>query len=387
MGEIDGFRAACRSWLAENCPPEMRGEMGEDDHCFGGRAWRFKNEAQRIWLERMAAKGWTAPEWPADYGGGGLSGDEAAVLREEMARIEAHPPLTSLGVWMLGPALLRFGTEAQKLRYLPGIARGEVWWCQGYSEPEAGSDLISLRTRAELVGDEFVVNGQKIWTSYGHLADAVFCLVRTELDKPRHDGISFLLIDMRSPGVTASPLKLISGVEHFAQVFFDDVRVPAENLVGVRGRGWDVAKYLLLFERQMIGGMRAGDATGLAEFALKHLDRDALRAEPVLRARIAALDLELSAFESLVERYVTEATAGVVLGAKTSMLKYFGTELNVKRHAMMLSILGAAGLDLDGPESKTAVDWLGSLANRIGGGTSEIQLNVVAKRVLGLPGG
>jgi acyl-CoA dehydrogenase len=387
MGEIDGFRAACRSWLAENCPPEMRGEMGEDDHCFGGRAWRFKNEAQRIWLERMAAKGWTAPEWPADYGGGGLSGEEAAILREEMARIEAHPPLTSLGVWMLGPALLRFGTEAQKLRYLPGIARGEVWWCQGYSEPEAGSDLISLRTRAELVGDEFVVNGQKIWTSYGHLADAVFCLVRTEPDKPRHDGISFLLIDMRSPGVTASPLKLISGVEHFAQVFFDDVRVPAENLVGVRGRGWDVAKYLLLFERQMIGGMRAGDATGLAEFALKHLDRDALRAEPVLRAWIAALDLELAAFESLVERYGTEATAGVVLGAKTSMLKYFGTELNVKRHAMMLSILGAAGLDLDGPESKTAVDWLGSLANRIGGGTSEIQLNVVAKRVLGLPGG
>ncbi len=386
MSGDDTFRSEVRAWLEENCPPEMRGPMGEHDHCFGGRNWRFKNEAQRLWLERMAARGWTAPEWPREYGGGGLSGNEAAILRKEMARIAAHPPLTSLGIWMLGPALLRFGTEAQKTRYLPQIVRGEIRWCQGYSEPNAGSDLVSLQTRAELAGDEYIVTGQKIWTSYGHLSDCIFCLVRTDPDKSRHDGISFLLIDMRSPGVVASPLKLLSGSEHFSQVFLDDVRVPKENLVGIQGRGWDVAKYLLQFERQMIGGMSVGETIPLSAFALKHLGQARLRAEPLLRARIAEFDLEMAAFQTLVERYGEEAAAGISHGAKSSMLKYFGTELNVKRHELMLSILGSGGLDLDGDDAKTALDWLGSLANRIGGGTSEIQLNVVAKRVLELPG-
>lgn len=386
MSDLNSFRGEVRGWLAENCPPEKRGPMREDDHCFGGRNWQFKNEAQRVWLDRMARRGWTAPEWPTGYGGGGLSGAEAAILREEMTRIEAHPPLTSLGIWMLGPALLRFGAEEQKRKYLPGIVRGEIWWAQGYSEPNAGSDLVSLQTRAELVGDEFIVNGQKIWTSYGHKADCLFGLVRTEPDRPRHEGLSFLLIDLRTPGVAASPLRLISGSEHFSQIFFDDVHVPKENLVGTRGRGWDVAKYLLLFERQMIGGMKAGETIRLSEFALKHLGQEALRAEPLLRARVAEFDLEMAAFETLVERYGEEATAGVALGAKSSMLKYFGTELNVKRHELMLSILGTAGLNLDGGDAKTALDWLGALANRIGGGTSEIQLNVVAKRVLELPG-
>jgi acyl-CoA dehydrogenase len=387
MTDTDSFRMDVRAWLAENCPPEKRGQMAEDDHCFGGRNWVFKNEAQRLWLERMAARGWTAPQWPTEYGGGGLSGGEAAILKEEMEWIEAHAPLTSLGVWMLGPALLRFGTEAQKREYLPPIVRGEIWWAQGYSEPNAGSDLASLQTTAEAAGDEFVVNGQKIWTSYGHKADCIFALVRTEPDKPKHEGISFLLIDMTTPGIKAAPLRLISGNEHFSQVFFDDVHVPAQNLVGMRGRGWDVAKYLMLFERQMIGGMRMGGSVRLSDFALKHLGKDGLAAEPLLRARIAEFDLEMAAFETLLERYAEEAAAGAPPGAKSSMLKYFATEMSVKRHELMLSALGTAGLDLDGLEAKTTTDWLGSLANRIGGGTSEIQLNVVAKRVLELPGG
>jgi len=387
MTDTDTFRGQVRAWLAENCPAEKRGQMAEDDHCFGGRNWVFKNEAQRLWLERMAARGWTAPQWPKEYGGGGLSGAEAAILREEMEAIQAHPPLTSLGIWMLGPALLRFGTEEQKRKYLPPIVRGEIWWAQGYSEPNAGSDLASLQTKAELNGDEFIVNGAKIWTSYGHKADCIFALTRTEPDKPKHEGITFLLIDMATPGVKASPLRLISGNEHFSQVFFDDVHVPAENLVGTRGKGWDVAKYLMLFERQMIGSMRMGDSVRLSDFALKHLGKDALTAEPLLRARIAEFDLEMAAFETLLERYGEEAQAGAGPGAKSSMLKYFATEMSVKRHELMLSVLGTAGLDLDGPDAKIATDWLGSLANRIGGGTSEIQLNVVAKRVLELPGG
>jgi len=267
-------------------------------------------------------------------------------------------------VMMFGPTLLEYGTEAQKQRHIPPIVRGELRWCQGYSEPGSGSDLASLQTKAELAGDEFIVNGAKIWTSYGHKADCIFALTRTEPDKPKHEGIGFLLIDMRTPGVQASPLRLISGNEHFSQVFFDDVHVPAANLVGTRGKGWDVAKYLMLFERQMIGAMRMGDSVRLSAFALQHLGKEALAAEPLLRARIAEFDLEMAAFETLLERYGEEAASGASPGAKSSMLKYFATEMSVKRHALMLSVLGTAGLDLDGPEAKTATDWLASLANR-----------------------
>jgi acyl-CoA dehydrogenase len=383
--EPDGFRTEVRAWLEANCPSEMRGPMHEDDQCYGGRNAQFKSDAQRLWLERMVARGWTAPEWPTDYGGGGLSPAQAAILAEEMERIEAKRPLTSLGVWMLGPALLKFGTDAQKRQHLPLIVRGEIWWCQGYSEPNAGSDLVSLQTRARLDGDEFIVTGQKIWTSFGHRADYIFCLVRTDPGRPRHDGISFLLIDMRSPGITASPLRLISGIDHFSQVFFDEVRVPRENLVGELNRGWDVAKYLLLFERQLIG---AGlpEQPRLMDFARAHLGPEALGAEPMLRARIAALDMELVAFEAMVERYRDEAEAGAPIGAASSMLKYFATDLNMKRQDMMMSVLGTAGLDRDAATADVSTEWLGWVANKIGGGSSEIQLSVVAKRVLGLPG-
>jgi acyl-CoA dehydrogenase len=382
---LNGFRAEVRAWLADNCPPEMRGPMHEEDQCYGGRNAVFKNEAQKLWLERMVARGWTAPEWPKDYGGGGLSPAEAAILAEEMERIEAKRPLTSLGVWMLGPALLKFGTEEQKRQHLPPITRGEIWWCQGYSEPNAGSDLVSLQTRARLEGDEFVVTGQKIWTSFGHRADYIFCLVRTNPDEPRHNGISFLLIDMRSPGITASPLRLISGIDHFSQVFFDEVRVPAANLVGTLNRGWDVAKYLLLFERQLIG---AGlpEQPSLMDFARTHLGPEALRAEPMLRAQIAALDMELTAYEALVERYRDEAEAGAPIGAAGSMLKYFVTDLYMRRQDLMMSILGTTGLDRDAATADVSTEWLGWVANKIGGGSSEVQLNVVAKRVLELPG-
>jgi acyl-CoA dehydrogenase len=300
-------------------------------------------------------------------------------------RIEAKRPLTSLGVWMLGPALLKFGTEEQKRQHLPPIARGEIWWCQGYSEPNAGSDLVSLQTRARLEGDEFVVTGQKIWTSFGHRADYIFCLVRTNPDEPRHNGISFLLIDMRSPGITASPLRLISGIDHFSQVFFDEVRVPAANLVGTLNRGWDVAKYLLLFERQMIG-TGLPEQPSLMEFAREHLGADALRAEPMLRAQVAALDMELTAYEALVERYRDEAEAGAPIGAAGSMLKYFVTDLYMRRQDLMMSLLGMAGLDRDAATADVSTEWLGWIANKIGGGSSEVQLNVVAKRVLELPG-
>ena len=386
MADLERFRVETRAWLEANCPPEKRGQMHEDDHFYGGRNARFKDEPQRLWFERMAERGWTAPDWPIEYGGGGLSPAEATVLAEELDRIEAHRPLTSLGVYMLGPALLKFGTEAQKRQHLPPIVRGEIWWCQGYSEPGAGSDLVSLQTLAVLDGNEFVVTGQKIWTSYGHRADWTFCLVRTDPERPRHGGISFLLIDMRSPGVSPSPLRLISGVEHFSQVFYDGVRVPRENLVGEINRGWDVAKYLLLFERALIGGIKLDEGLGLIDFAKLHLGSDGLAAEPMLRAELVALDMELAAYQAMVERYRDEAEAGAPLGAKSSMLKYFATDLFVKRQEMMLSVMGTAGLDREAESAEISTDWLNWIANKMGGGSSEVQLNVVAKRVLELPG-
>src|SRR5437899_2618497 len=239
MSDLEQFRGGVRNWLEENCPAEMRRpSLNEDDVCWGGRKPGFQSDAQRVWLERMGERGWTVPEWPKQYGGGGLSREEAKVLREEMARLHCRAALTSFGIWMLGPALLKYGSEAQKRKYLPEIARGEIRWCQGYSEPNAGSDLASLQTKAEDKADHFLVNGQKIWTSYADRADWIFCLVCTDFAAKKHEGISFLLFDMASPGVSTTPISLISGKSPFCQTFFPDVKVPKGTLVGERSKGW-----------------------------------------------------------------------------------------------------------------------------------------------------
>jgi alkylation response protein AidB-like acyl-CoA dehydrogenase len=259
MTDIERFRAETRAWLEANCPPEMRTPPeDEDDRCWGGRRWTFKSPAQKQWLEAMAGRGWTVPDWPVEYGGGGLDRQQVKVLREEMKALNCRTPLDSFGIWMLGPALLKYGNEAQKREHLPKIARGEIRWCQGYSEPNAGSDLASLRTRAEDHGDHFSVTGQKIWTSYANHADWIFCLVRTDSTSGKHRGISFLLFDMESPGVTTRPILLISGKSPFCETFFDNVRVEKRNLVGALNGGWDVAKYLLTHEREMIGAVADG---------------------------------------------------------------------------------------------------------------------------------
>ena len=391
--DLAEFRASTRDWLEANCPPEMRTPIARDaDVCWGGRNFKFASEAQRTWLERMGAKGWTVPEWPAAYGGGGLSKDEAKVLASEMRAIGARSPLSSFGIWMLGPALLKYGNEAQKREHLPSIARGEMRWCQGYSEPGAGSDLASLRTSAVLDGDHYVVNGQKVWTSYADKADWIFCLVRTDAAAPKHLGISFLLFDMASPGVTTSPIRLISGASPFCQTFFDDVRVPAENLVGTPGKGWDIAKYLLTHEREMIGAMdfSAGGRDSLSQIAVRTLGMDGDRlADPGLRHDIVRHEIDAWAFGLTMERVKDEAKAGQGVGALSSMLKYYGTELNKHRQELLMSVAGSDGLLWEGEalgEGDAARAWLRSRANSIEGGTSEINLNIIAKRVLQLPG-
>ena len=380
---LEAFRSDTRDWLEANCPSEMRQPIASDgDVVWGGRNAKLTGP-QRLWLDRMGARGWTVPEWPTAYGGGGLSVDEAKVLSSEMRRIKARSPLASFGIWMLGPALLKYGSEEQKLEHLPRIARGEIRWCQGYSEPGAGSDLAGLRTSALLDGDQYVVNGQKVWTSYADQADWIFCLVRTDPAAPKHLGISFLLFDMASPGVSTSPIKLISGYSPFCQTFFDDVRVPKGNLMGTAGKGWDIAKYLLTHEREMIGDLDDGRRS-LSQIAVKALGEAGVAP---LRTDIVRHEINALAFGLTMERVKDEAKAGQGVGALSSMLKYYGTELNKERQEILMSVAGSDGLAWAGEgEMDLSRRWLRSRANSIEGGTSEVQLNIIAKRVLQLPG-
>ena len=393
MSDLETFRAETRAWLEANCPPEVRGPVrSEDEAIWGGRNATFATPGHKLWLERMGERGWTAPEWPREYGGGGLSREEAKVLASELRRIQAQPALLSFGVWMLGPALLAFGTEDQNKRFLPEIVRGEIRWCQGYSEPGAGSDLAGLQTRAEDRGDHWIVNGQKIWTSYADKADWIFCLVRTDPEAPKHLGISFVLFDMKTPGVTTRPITLISGKSPFCETFFDDVRVEKENLVGTLNRGWDVAKYLLAHERTMIGAMGEDmNARPLGQVAADSLGTDEAGRldDPMLRARIAEMELDAAAFRLALERVGDKHKAGKAHPAEASMLKYYGSELNKRRHELLMAAGGFDALEWEGERSRegsAARSWLRTKANSIEGGTSEIQLNIIAKHLLRLPG-
>lgn len=390
-GELDVFRTETRAWLEANCPASMRTPLTGDETPWGGRKFKWKNPDSKLWLDRMAEKGWTAPMWPKAYGGGGLTAAEARVLEQELARIKARPALFSFGVWMLGPVLLEYANEEQKKEHLPKIVRGEIRWCQGYSEPGAGSDLAGLQTRCEDKGDHFLINGQKVWTSYADQADWIFCLVRTDTTK-KHEGISFVLFDMTTPGVEARPIKLISGESPFCETFFSDVKVPKAQMVGKLNGGWDIAKRLLQFERQNISAGGFGGAAGLEieEVALAHTGSDNGKiADADLRARISAHKMDAKAFSLTVRRVETEAKSGKGLGPAASILKYAAATLNQHKHELMLEAMGADGLGWDGEgfdpaNVRETRAWLRSKGNSIEGGTSEINLNVVAKRVLGL---
>jgi acyl-CoA dehydrogenase len=391
--ESENFRLEVRDWLEANCPETMRSPFrSEADACWGGRNCQFQSEDQRLWLERMAAKGWTAPSWPTEYGGGGLDREQAKILKEELARIHARPALVSFGVSMIGPALLKFGSEELKQQHLPPIVRGEIRWAQGYSEPNAGSDLASLQARAEDMGDHFILNGSKVWTSYGNLGDWMFCLVRTDTEAPKHQGISLVLFDMTTAGVSTRPIKLISGKSPFTETFFDNVRVEKNQVVGEINKGWTVAKYLLTHEREMIGGSgltRTGSAP-VSQTALKTIGTEnGILRNPMLRCDIARFEIDRKCLALTIERARDEVKAGVSLGAASSMFKYYGTELNMRRYELLMSIGGSSALDWEGGDSgdgQLPKAWLRTKGNSIEGGTSEIQLNIVAKHILGLPG-
>ncbi|MDD9720260.1 acyl-CoA dehydrogenase family protein [Sulfitobacter sp. PR48] len=383
----DAFREELRAWLEENCPQEMRdGKMTENGICWGGKNWQFTSDAQKQWLERCAARGYTVPTWPKDYGGAGLNRAQEKIFHQEMDRINARKPLQSFGIWMLGPALLHFGSHEQKLHYLPPIARGEIRWCQGYSEPGAGSDLANVQTKGEDRGDHWLVNGQKIWTSYADKADWIFALVRTDREAPKHKGISFLLMNMEDAGVETRPIQMISGISPFCETFFTDVKVPKDQIVGEENRGWDVAKYLLTHEREMISGGGAGLSGGGR--ALGAVINDTMEgiSDATLRADAMRCEIDSLAIGLTLERYKDQAEAGQGAGDASAMLKYMGTELNKRRHELMMTAGGSDALEWDGPLGNRAGDWLRTKANSIEGGTSEVMLSIVSRRVLGLPG-
>jgi hypothetical protein len=364
----------------------------------GERAWEFDRKspdpsvvkAAVDWHAALAERGWVAPHWPKEYGGGGMSSIEQFVLNQEMARAGA-PGVGGSGLAMLGPTIILHGTEEQKKHYLPPILNGEVTWAQGYSEPGAGSDLASLQTRATRDGDDFVINGQKIWTSGAHAADALFALVRTDPEAPKHRGISFLLIDdIHTPGINVRPLVDMGGRHYFNEVFFEDERVPAANLVGEENRGWYVAMTLLDFERSNIGG-----AVG-ARRTLRRL-MEVIRADPKLRARLAASPVRHEIAQRYIEtevmyqfslRIISMQNHGKLPNDEASMAKLYNSELSQRLAQTCMQAMGLLGnLVEGGDESSFARLYIGMVPATIRGGTSEVQRNVIATRGLGLPRG
>ena len=327
MADLETFRVETRQWLTDNAPASIVGTASSElEGNWGGRKARYTNPDAKVWLDRMAEKGWTAPEWPTRYGGGGLSKAEAKIMREEMAALKLPVPLIGFGLTMIGPTLLEYGTEEQKQEHLPRIVRGEIRWCQGYSEPGSGSDLASLQTKAVLDGDFYTINGQKIWTSYANFADWMFMLVRTDPDAPKHRGITFMLMDMETPGVETRPIKLISGSSPFCETFLTDVRVPAKNVVSTVNEGWTVAKALLNHERSMIAtafGGGGGKRRGMRDWARKYVDFDGERiADTALRERMARFEMDNLAFKLTSDRSRDAAKAGRPPGRKAPCSRF-----------------------------------------------------------------
>ncbi len=386
------FRQEVREWLETSCPESLLRSEGNPES-----GWRTPLAGDRKkWLERSAERGFTVPTWPKQYGGAELSKDQYLVLLDEMRKLGAPSPLGGMGVVMLGPTLLEYGNDDQKARHLPPIARGEVRWCQGYSEPGSGSDLASLQTRAVEQGDHYIVNGQKIWTSGAQFADWIFCLVRTDPNAPKHEGISFLLFSMHQPGVTVRPIRLISGASPFCETFFDNAVAAKEDLVGGLNKGWTVAKRLLQHERSGISALASGrnreTGPSLEELAKETMGtRNGRLQDPVMRSRILRHSVDAEAFR-LTQRRTVEESQGSTPGPQTSIFKYYGANLRKERSELQVSMLGSQAVASNGElepgmQSARAItrDWLAGKAGSIAGGSNEIQLNIIAKRVLGLP--
>lgn len=397
MSDQKAFRAEVREWLEENCPQSMRGQRFdiETSHQI------YRTRDGKAWLDAMAGRGWTAPTWPKEYGGGGLNHKKAAILNQELNRINASIPGGGMGTIMIGPTLLEFGSEEQKQRHLPKIVSGEVVWCQGFSEPGAGSDLASLQTKAVLDGDHFVINGQKIWTSMAQIADWMFALVRTDPDAPKHEGISFVLLDMRQTGVSIKPIRLISGSSPFCETFFDNATARRDDLLGELNRGWTVAKRLLQFERSSIGGTadgrkskseaKAKAQTKITDLAKRYIgEAEGRIADTGYRDEVLQHVMKDRAFKLTIRRVGEEMRTGVAAGNAATIFKLVGSFLQQDSSDLKRKLMGTRGLGVEGDgfeknELNMTRQWLANRATSIYGGSNEVQMNIIAKRVLGLP--
>ena len=388
--DLEGFRSHVRTWVMENFPAELKGA--------GAMMMREERTeptpAMETWRKAVGELGWGTPTWPKQYGGGGLSSAEARIVQGEFARAGAYNPISGMGIMMFGPTLLEYGTEAQKLEHIPRICKAEVQWCQGFSEPGAGSDLASLQTKAEDKGDQYIINGQKIWTSGAQYADWCFCLVRTDTSK-KHEGISFVLFTMHQPGVETRPITLIAGNSPFCEVFFTDAIADKKDLVGPLNGGWTIAKRLLQHERSGLTGAGGGLGSGgkaLEDLAKQYVgvDDEGRIADQDLRMRIATNAMSMRAFQQTAVRAMVEARGNASPSSATSIMKNAGTHLIQERQEMTLEIMGHQGLGWEGgdfsdDELGAVRGWLFGKAFTIFGGSQEVQSNIVSKRILGLP--
>jgi len=391
---LENFRKETCNWLEQNCPS---GARGPGEIPWGSSKLEIEGADTTRWLDLMVDKGWTVPTWPTEYGGAGLTKQEFMVLQGEIRRIGARAPLTGRGINYIGPTILEFGTAAQKSKWLPRLARGEGGWCMGYSEPAAGSDLANVQMRALDQGDVYLLNGMKTWTSDGIYGDWIFCLVRTDPEVPKHEGISLILVDMNQPGVRVRPISLISGSSPFCETFFEDATAEKEDLIGGVNKGWSVGKRLLQYERSIHAGVNtSGIQRQEREASLTDIirqyhgaDESGRISDPSVRDRLLRLEMESRCFQ-LTQRRVMAETQARAPSTATSILKVSGARLTQERTEMHQQALGIQGIGWEGAgfttsEIETTRTWLSSRAVSIYGGTSEIQLNIIAKRVLGLP--
>ncbi|MEW5687064.1 MAG: acyl-CoA dehydrogenase family protein [Pseudomonadota bacterium] len=391
--DLEAFRAEVRSWVEANFPASLKGKPNPMMREERGNPPSADQEA---WRKAVGEKGWGTPTWPAAYGGGGLSGAQARVIQGEFARAGAYNPIGGMGVMMFGPTLLEYGTEAQKQEHIPPIVRGDLQWCQGFSEPGAGSDLAALQTKCEDKGDHYEINGQKIWTSGAQYADWCFCLVRTDTSK-KHEGISFVLFTMHQPGVEVRPIPLIAGNSPFCETFFTNARAEKKDLVGPLNGGWTIAKRLLQHERSGLsgaggGGGMYGIAKTLDVLAKEYVgvDEKGRIDDTDLRMRLVTNAMNWRAFQQTAMRAMAESKGNSGPSAATSIMKNAGTWLMQERAELTLEIMGHQGLGWEGDtftkdELMAVRGWLGGKATTIYGGSQEVQSNIISKRILGLP--
>ena len=387
--ELEGFRTEAKAWLEKNFPKSLKGRAGL---AMAPITEGTAGSDLKAWRDAIGAKGWATPSWPTEYGGGGLGKGEARILAQEMAKLGAFNPLMfGMGITMIGPTIMDYGTEAQKAEHLPRIIRGEVQWCVGYSEPGAGSDLASLQMRCDDAGDRWNISGQKVWTSGAQYSDWCGALVRTDFSAKKHDGISFLLIDMHQDAIETRPIKLIAGASPFCETFFTDAKAPKEALLGALNGGWSVGKRLLQHERaSQTGAGLGGRVTPLNEIAKRYLEIDpqGRLADTDLRTRLTRHLMDAKIHGLTLARAVAEAKEGATNAA--SVLKNSATHVAQTRAELTLEIMGGQGLGWEGDtfsteEIETVRGWLGGKAMSIYGGSSEIQNNIISKRILGLP--